>query len=144
MFRIKVIHPSIHHLYTLCVRRLILCRVAGGLEPIPADLGRRQGTPWTGRQSIAGRIKVIIHEKSSFLFSLCLIELFKHEALSFTWRLFYSTFIKIHSVFATFFYLLSVWFDDDITTCEAQLYTVIHLDYCNAQYCELFSCKDAK
>ena len=51
-----VFHPSIHHLYTLYVRRLILCRVAGGLEPIPADLGRRQGTPWTGRQSIAGQV----------------------------------------------------------------------------------------
>ncbi|XP_049444776.1 uncharacterized protein LOC125896339 isoform X2 [Epinephelus fuscoguttatus] len=28
--------------------------VAGGLEPIPATSGERQGTPWTGRQTIAG------------------------------------------------------------------------------------------
>ena len=33
---------------------LIPLGVAGGLEPIPADIGRRRGTPWTGRQSIAG------------------------------------------------------------------------------------------
>ncbi|XP_054471906.1 nectin-3-like protein isoform X2 [Anoplopoma fimbria] len=30
-------------------------RVAGVLEPIPAVNGRRQGTPWTGRQPITGQ-----------------------------------------------------------------------------------------
>jgi len=41
--------PSIHYQY-----RFILIRVAGALEPIRADIGRRQGTPRTGHQSIEG------------------------------------------------------------------------------------------
>uniref|UniRef100_A0A0E9SZL6 Uncharacterized protein n=1 Tax=Anguilla anguilla TaxID=7936 RepID=A0A0E9SZL6_ANGAN len=43
----STVHPSIHYLYPL-----ILGRVAGVLEPIPACIGREAGiTPWTGRQS---------------------------------------------------------------------------------------------
>ncbi len=33
---------------------LSLCRVVGGLEPIPADTGRGRGSPWTRRQFITG------------------------------------------------------------------------------------------
>ena len=43
----QFIHPSIHFLY-----RQSVGRAAGGLEPIPAIIRRRRGTPWTGRQSI--------------------------------------------------------------------------------------------
>jgi len=42
-------HPSIHYQY-----RFILIRVAGALE-------RRQGTPWTGRQSIAEFLNLILY-----------------------------------------------------------------------------------
>jgi len=51
------IHPSIHYQY-----RFILIRVAGALEPIPADIGRRRGTPWTpwtGCQSISVKMNII-------------------------------------------------------------------------------------
>ncbi len=43
------IHSFIHYLW-----QLILCRVAGGLEPIPADIGRGRGSTWTSGQFITG------------------------------------------------------------------------------------------
>lgn len=50
--------PSIHH-----VKPLILFRVTGGLEPMPADIGRRS-TSWVTRRFISGltcRDKTNIH-----------------------------------------------------------------------------------
>ena len=44
--------PSIHPLFVTAYP--IQGRGGGGLEPIPADIGRRRGTPWTGRQTITG------------------------------------------------------------------------------------------
>jgi len=60
-----VFSPEIQYLFCLCCvlvdqHHSILyplnpsVRLGGGLEPIPAVIGREAGPPWTGRQSITG------------------------------------------------------------------------------------------
>ncbi|XP_054629191.1 vinexin isoform X2 [Dunckerocampus dactyliophorus] len=44
---------SVHFLHASALRRRAACTLLGMLEPVPADLGRNAGTPWTGHQPIA-------------------------------------------------------------------------------------------
>ena len=48
---LNTVHPSIH---PLSVTAYPIQGRGGRLEPIPADIWRRQGTPWTGHQTITG------------------------------------------------------------------------------------------
>ncbi|XP_060763972.1 popy class I histocompatibility antigen, alpha chain E-like isoform X2 [Neoarius graeffei] len=71
-------------------------RVAGKLEPIPADYGRRRGTPWTSRQVITGidnisNVKIrpeasVFHKHSPSPEVVCHATGFFPKALNITWQ----------------------------------------------------------
>lgn len=54
-----LIHPSLYQ--SIFLPRYIPFRVIGMLEPLPATVGQRRGTPWAGRQFVTGHTIIPTH-----------------------------------------------------------------------------------